>query len=357
MVDPQWPSPFIEPVAVEAWDAWFRWREGTHVHDLSVEDTWQRVADALATVEPAPEQARWRSRFFEQLACWRWLPDARLLAAAGTGQVTWREGALQATVNAGVCVRADASARPQLDFAAVAECAAIAVRALDNAGLYAGLAPVCLHIGIGGLADALALLGLDYDSDAARTQASLLAKAIATGCTEASMQLAIERGPARVDRRAYAVRASLHAAAPALLRGVRRRGLRHAALTATTSQRRVALLANDAADALDPLLGDDHQHVVAAPDGPRVLRSSGYALDRLRHTAAGATARPATLADLSWVSQVRMRAAVQPWMDAPIDYPLLVAGEPAPDDLATLPRDASTYGLRVPAWRSVTLPP
>lgn len=357
MVDPQWPSPFIEPVAVEAWDAWFRWRDGTYVHDRAIEDTWQRVADALAAVESEPTRTRWRARFFECLARWQLLPDAVLLADAGTGRAAWPEHALRATVNAGVCVRSDAHAQRRLDFNAVTECAAVAVRAIDNAALVAGLAPTRLHVGLGGVADAFALLGFAYDSDDARTTAGRLARALAAGCAQASVELARDRGRLDTGACVRATRPVLNAAAPELLREIRRHGLRHAQLTATTSQRRVALLANDAADALDPLLGANHRHTLDAPGGARAVQSSGYALDVLLRVEPHLRVQPAALADVPWRSQIRMRAAVQPWMDAPIDYPLLLARTPTPDETAALPCEAIAHGLPVMGWRSAAVPP
>jgi ribonucleoside-diphosphate reductase alpha chain len=357
MVDPQWPSPFIEPVAVEAWDAWFRWRDGTYVHDRAIEDTWQRVADALAAVESEPTRTRWRARFFECLARWQLLPDAVLLADAGTGRAAWPEHALRATVNAGVCVRSDAHAQRRLDFNAVTECAAVAVRAIDNAALVAGLAPTRLHVGLGGVADAFALLGFAYDSDDARTTAGRLARALAAGCAQASVELARDRGRLDTGACVRATRPVLNTAAPELLREIRRHGLRHAQLTATTSQRRVALLANDAADALDPLLGANHRHTLDAPGGARAVQSSGYALDVLLRVEPHLRVQPAALADVPWRSQIRMRAAVQPWMDAPIDYPLLLARTPTPDETAALPCEAIAHGLPVMGWRSAAVPP
>ena len=51
MLERDSPSPFLDPVAVEAWDAWFRWREDGQLRDISVEATWERVAGALAQAE------------------------------------------------------------------------------------------------------------------------------------------------------------------------------------------------------------------------------------------------------------------------------------------------------------------
>lgn len=67
MVVPSPRAPFIDAAAVEAWDAWFRWRDD-ELHDLSIEDTWWRVAATLASAEAEPEACRWRSRFNRALS-------------------------------------------------------------------------------------------------------------------------------------------------------------------------------------------------------------------------------------------------------------------------------------------------
>jgi ribonucleoside-diphosphate reductase alpha chain len=53
------------------------------VRDASLEDSWRRVAHALATVEVG-EQALWEQRFFDLLQGFRFLPAGRILAGAGT---------------------------------------------------------------------------------------------------------------------------------------------------------------------------------------------------------------------------------------------------------------------------------
>ena len=55
--------------------------DGTPV-DLTIEDTWRRVARALAAGETEP--ARWEQPFYEALRDFRFLPAGRILAGAGT---------------------------------------------------------------------------------------------------------------------------------------------------------------------------------------------------------------------------------------------------------------------------------
>jgi ribonucleoside-diphosphate reductase alpha chain len=184
------PSAFIDPVAVEAWDEWFRWRENGELRDVTIEDTWSRVANALAAGEPPEERRAWAQRFGDALASWRLLPDERLMMSAAT------PSGGRATLNVAAFIRAPFTAKATFDRAGFEDTAALAVRAVDN---------TCTRdrarIGIIGLGDALALLGLRYASDAGRAFASEVMRTLAHSCLRASARLAAERGGALPDPR------------------------------------------------------------------------------------------------------------------------------------------------------------
>ena len=76
---------FAAPIAEQIWDMKYRLKEadGTPV-DLSVEDSWRRVARALAAVEP--EADAWEERFYGALEDFKYLPAGRIIAGAGTGR-------------------------------------------------------------------------------------------------------------------------------------------------------------------------------------------------------------------------------------------------------------------------------
>jgi len=76
---------FAAPIAEQIWDMKYRLKEpdGTPV-DVSVEDTWRRIAKALAAVEKTP--AEWEDRFYAALEDFRFLPAGRIVAGAGTGR-------------------------------------------------------------------------------------------------------------------------------------------------------------------------------------------------------------------------------------------------------------------------------
>ncbi len=71
------------PISRQIWDAKYRLKDadGTPV-DLTIEDSWRRVARALAAVEAEPSQ--WEQPFYEALKDFRFLPAGRILSGAGT---------------------------------------------------------------------------------------------------------------------------------------------------------------------------------------------------------------------------------------------------------------------------------
>lgn len=77
---------FDSPLAGEIWNGKYRFRPRDGAGDATVEATWDRVAAALAEAEPPKARARWRARFREALAGYRFLPAGRILAGAGTGR-------------------------------------------------------------------------------------------------------------------------------------------------------------------------------------------------------------------------------------------------------------------------------
>ncbi|MEZ5775667.1 MAG: adenosylcobalamin-dependent ribonucleoside-diphosphate reductase [Hyphomicrobiaceae bacterium] len=75
------------PIASEIWNRKYRLKapDGTPI-DLTVDDTWRRVAEAAALAEPAERRAEWAGRFHEAMAGFAFLPAGRILAGAGAGR-------------------------------------------------------------------------------------------------------------------------------------------------------------------------------------------------------------------------------------------------------------------------------
>ncbi|MCI5096262.1 MAG: adenosylcobalamin-dependent ribonucleoside-diphosphate reductase [Rhodobacteraceae bacterium] len=81
-------SRFAAPIAEQIWDMKYRFKkaDGAPI-DLTVEDSWRRIARDLAKVEKDP--AAWEDKFYAALEDFKYLPAGRITAGAGTArQVT-----------------------------------------------------------------------------------------------------------------------------------------------------------------------------------------------------------------------------------------------------------------------------
>jgi ribonucleoside-diphosphate reductase alpha chain len=76
---------FDAPIAEQIWNMKYRFKQadGTPI-DATVEDTWRRIARALASVEAEPKA--WEERFVEALEDFKYLPAGRITAGAGTAR-------------------------------------------------------------------------------------------------------------------------------------------------------------------------------------------------------------------------------------------------------------------------------
>lgn len=63
----------VAPISRQSWDAkyWLKDAQGAPV-DVTIENTWRRVARALA--QPETDPAHWEARFYEALKDFRFLP-------------------------------------------------------------------------------------------------------------------------------------------------------------------------------------------------------------------------------------------------------------------------------------------
>src|SRR5262249_12104297 len=77
--------PSVAAISQQIWDMKYRLKsaDGAPV-DKTIEDTWRRVATALA--EPERDRAVWTERFYEALRDFQFLPAGRVVAGAGTAR-------------------------------------------------------------------------------------------------------------------------------------------------------------------------------------------------------------------------------------------------------------------------------
>src|ERR1700747_1235733 len=77
--------PQVAAISQQIWDMKYRLKtlDGQPV-DKTIEDSWRRVANALAEAEAEPRRAQWAERFYDALSGFQFLPAGRILAGAGT---------------------------------------------------------------------------------------------------------------------------------------------------------------------------------------------------------------------------------------------------------------------------------
>ena len=73
----------MTPISSQIWDMKYRLKavDGAAM-DKTLEDSWQRVAGALAA--PEDDAEHWQAEFYKALEDFRFLPAGRILAGAGT---------------------------------------------------------------------------------------------------------------------------------------------------------------------------------------------------------------------------------------------------------------------------------
>jgi len=79
--------PPLPAISQQIWDMKYRLKgtDGSLV-DATLDDTWTRVATAVAAAEPKRARKRWEKTFAEAMADLAFLPAGRILAGAGTGR-------------------------------------------------------------------------------------------------------------------------------------------------------------------------------------------------------------------------------------------------------------------------------
>ena len=77
----------MAPISQQIWDMKYRLKgAGGEAVDKTIEDSWRRVAGALAAVEDEPVRECWETAFFEAMNDFQFLPAGRILAGSGTSR-------------------------------------------------------------------------------------------------------------------------------------------------------------------------------------------------------------------------------------------------------------------------------
>jgi ribonucleoside-diphosphate reductase alpha chain len=209
------------------------------------------------------------------------------------------------------------------------------------------------RIGLGttGLADALAMLTLRYDSELAREAAASIMRTIRDAAYEASVELAREKG-AFPDFQAgpYLERPFIRALPGEIQAQIRHCGVRNSHLTAIAPAGTISLLAHNVSSGIEPSFGIETVRRVTCPDGSyRTFQTTSYAYAQWRSACDASIAVPDYFVDASRVSpddHLLMQAALQPYVDGGISKTIALAHDCARTQVAEIFRSAFQLGLK-----------
>ena len=248
----------------------------------------------------------------------------------------------------------------RLDLDALGAAAGTATRMLDNVidlsrfplAAQAEQARGSRRIGLGitGLADALIMLGLRYDSPAARDLAAAAMRAVCHGAYRTSIGLAAEKGPFPFfEREAYLDAPFVRRLPDAFRAGIARDGIRNSHLTAVAPAGTISLLADNVSGGLEPVFAFQVTRRVRGTNGDEACHRAEDRAARLWRMRFGERTRPDTFVDapgLTPEDHLAMQAAVQPHVDSAISKTINVPADIAYADFERIYHRAYALGLK-----------
>ena len=251
----------------------------------------------------------------------------------------------------------------RIDLPALARVAAVGVRMLDNV-IDLTLWPLPAHadearskrrigLGLTGLADALILLNLPYDSAPARAQAARVGRTLREAAVRASTALAREKGPfPRFAASQYLASPGFAARLPAALRQrIASHGLRNSHLLSIAPCGTISLaMADVVSTGVEPVVDWVRPRTLRGPDGVACqydLQDSAWRLWRaLKGSQAALPLAFRTVRDIGPEDQVAMVAALAPFIDGGISKTVNLPAEASSADVEAVFRSAWLRGLK-----------
>jgi ribonucleoside-diphosphate reductase alpha chain len=221
----------------------------------------------------------------------------------------------------------------RFDYEAVLATVGLAVRFLDDVIEISRFPLVRQHeqahrsrrigLGITGLADALAMLGLRYDREAARTAAAELMRRIRDASYRASVALAREKGACAAYDAAHYLQRPFIRRLPAEIRAaISRHGIRNSHLLAIAPAGTISLLAGNVSSGIEPIFGLESLRRLLAGDGTHhSFQVTDYAYGAWRGGQEPQALVPDCFIDQQAIApqdHLLMQAALQPYVDGAI---------------------------------------
>jgi len=329
-------DPFME--AVEADGPWELQFGGKVYHTVQARDLWNKIMRATYDyAEPGVI-------FIDRINAENNLNYAETIAATnpcGEQPLPPYGACLLGSVNLARLLSDPFTETARLDPEALEDLVATSIRMMDNvvdasrfpleAQAQEARAKRRIGLGVTGLADALAMVGLRYGSEEAAAKTGAWMEAIANASYRASALIAAEKGAFPLyDASAYAKAPMIQRLAPDVQALIAQHGLRNALLTSIAPTGTISLYAGNVSSGIEPVFANSYTRKVLQPDGTRTEEEVvDYAVQMWREVQgdAGLPDHFVTAQTLAPLDHVRMQAAAQPWVDSSISKTINVPAD------------------------------
>lgn len=265
------------------------------------------------------------------------------------------------SINLAAAVSAPFSAAAAVDYECLEQLSIVAVRFLDNV-IDVSRFPLeeqalqarrtrRIGLGITGLGDALAMLGLHYDSAEARRVAADVMRSIRDFAYRASIELAAEKGPFPAFDVARYCEAPFIGRLPGELRkALQRHGIRNSHVLSIAPAGTISLLAGNISSGVEPIYALEAERSIRdAKQQSQHVVVQDFAYRRWREQRGARTAPPDSFvaaAALSGEAHLAMQASLQPFVDNAISKTITLAPEATADTVDEIFRKAHAEGIK-----------
>ncbi len=208
-----------------------------------------------------------------------------------------------------------------------------------------------IGLGVTGLADMLALLGITYGSDEAVEFTEKLMRSISVSAYQTSINLAREKGSfPLLETEKFLATGNMQQMPEEIRDQVREHGIRNALLTSIAPTGTISLYAGNVSSGIEPIFALGYERKVMQKDGSKITEVvEDYGVTKWKRENGTNHQLPAsfvTAQTLSATAHVRMQAAAQRWVDSSISKTINVPEDITFDDFKQVYMDAYDTGCK-----------
>ena len=207
-----------------------------------------------------------------------------------------------------------------------------------------------IGLGMTGLADALIMLGLSYQTEAARQQAADIMKLICHTAYATSIELAREKGVFPFfNKTEYLTTPFIQSLPEHIQQAIDKYGIRNSHLTAIAPTGTISLLANNISSGIEPVFNWCYERKILSSDGEyKKYAVTDYAW-QLWRAQYGDKKLPETFIDAHriWpIDHLQMQAALQPYVDNAISKTINIPASYDFEEFQDIYKKAYELGLK-----------